>query len=72
MSTTVDLIYQHAKRLPERRALEVLDFIKFLESRMKSPDKQRAKNNPYPLRDKPLRYREPFAPVAENDWDALA
>jgi hypothetical protein len=25
----------------------------------------------YPLRDKPIRYVDPFGSVAEDDWDAL-
>jgi hypothetical protein len=29
------------------------------------------RENPYPLRGKPIRYLEPFDSVAENEWTAL-
>ncbi len=34
--TTAELIYQHAKRLPEIQAREVLNFIEFLEYKQPS------------------------------------
>ena len=70
MSATVDLIYRHAKQLPEAKALEALDFIVFLESRA-VPRAQPGKPR-YSLRGKPVRYHKPFEPVAVNDWDALS
>lgn len=33
---------------------------------------KRAQTTSYPLRGLPVEYKNPFEPVAENDWEALA
>ena len=37
-----------------------------------SSRRQEADPNPYPLRGTPLRYAQPFVPVADEDWNAAA
>jgi hypothetical protein len=32
--------------------------------------RERASGQRYPLRDKPIRYADPFESVAEEDWEA--
>lgn len=36
-----------------------------------SRSKQTGVQDRYPLRGKPIRYVEPFEPVAQEDWDVL-
>jgi hypothetical protein len=50
--------------LPFREGEEV-EVIVLAEVRRAREERQ------YPLRGKPLHYEEPFAPVAEGDWQAL-
>jgi hypothetical protein len=34
-------------------------------------ERERERRGRYPLRGKPIRYLDPFASVAESDWEAL-
>ncbi|MBM4166978.1 MAG: hypothetical protein FJ218_08710 [Ignavibacteria bacterium] len=45
---------------------EKVEVIIFPKGKEKSKER-----NPYPLQGTPFRYDEPFASVAENDWEVL-
>ncbi len=37
---------------------------------IRSQEPGNGKNDHYPLHGKPIRYRDPYGPVAEADWEA--
>jgi hypothetical protein len=72
-----DTLIRVLDELPTERMIEVLDFARFLQTRQapvrKSADEmiRLSTQTECPLRGAVLRYDEPFAPVAESDWEAL-
>jgi hypothetical protein len=72
-----DTLIRVLDELPTERMVEVLDFARFLQTRQapisKNADQmvRLSTQAEYPLRGAVLRYDEPFAPVAESDWEAL-
>jgi hypothetical protein len=72
-----DTLIQVLDELPTEHMAEVLDFARFLQTRQapvcKNADDmiRLSTQAEYPLRGAVLRYDEPFAPVAESDWEAL-
>jgi hypothetical protein len=71
-----DTLIRVLDELPTERMVEVLDFARFLQTRqapVKNADEmiRLSTQAEYPLRGAVLRYDEPFAPVAESDWEAL-
>jgi len=72
-----DTLIRVLDELPTERMVEVLDFARFLQTRQtpvwKNADEmiRLSTQAECPLRGAVLRYDEPFAPVAESDWEAL-
>jgi hypothetical protein len=71
-----DILIRVLDELPTEHMVEVLDFARFLQTRqapVKNADEmiRLSTQSEYPLRGVVLRYDEPFAPVAESDWEAL-
>lgn len=54
----------------EQLPFQVGEHVEVIVMRVPKP-KQEATAAAYPLRGTVLRYDDPFAPVAESDWDAL-
>jgi len=52
--------------LPPDKLQEVLDFIEFLQARIKSTPPDEAQ----PFKGTPVSYVEPTEPVAADDWEA--
>ncbi len=52
--------------LPADKLQEVLDFIEFLQTRIKSDEPIEAQ----PFKGMPVSYADPTAPVAADDWEA--
>jgi len=59
------------ERLPPELQDEVYDFAQFLLEKKTQPKQKKWNDKNYPLRDKPIRYDDPFGSVAEDDWELL-
>jgi hypothetical protein len=76
-SAVKDALIRVLDELPTEHMVEVLDFALFLQTRQspgwKNADEmiRLSTQAEYPLRGAVLHYDEPFAPVAESDWEAL-
>lgn len=62
-----EAVVEKLRVLPLDKQQEVLDFVEFLENKIKQ-----LAPNPYPLRGSVLRYEDPFEPaVPIDDWEVL-
>lgn len=67
MMHLADQITLRLGSLPADKLQEVLDFVEFLQTRVKSTEADEAQ----PFRGMPVAYIHPTEPVATEDWEAI-